>query len=637
MSGKQKLSRILFSLVCMCICLSTGTIAQAKVRIEQKYDSANGSTKTIIAENDQGYELWKRTYSGSDTASHVYRIGENGGRYYYLESGTVVALDAKSGNELWRSSEFMSEKNISEAKSSGLNLNADPLSAVSTFDSEGNLYLGGVVSPQLCVLSPDGRVIAKVDTLNPRYQKTEGLWWRPDGTLLIKYAFLDRDYAPVLVSFNLTAYGVTTPAASSGQSGEKERIVASYGDFKGRGRCGADGADISWTAFSNKGQNNVILEITGTEHGNGKMADYRIAERTGEHPPYHDLADEAGILLISDNVETIGKGAFSGFYELKEAYLGKDVRTIDVDAFWHCSKLNRVVLPAGTDLDIYWGAFSGCSNLPELSLPEGAKIEAYDGSPYYAVHEFQDKLWITGLNGETLASSVNGDFKSVCCYGDGYYLLYNDTSGFSAGEQYYRIIKNDGSLVFPQITCDRFAYDGLDYLRYGSVPARFKYCGGGVFAIIPDPHNSYRTYFFNCRTGASFRANIVNLDEVDFSTDDYIAVSKSTWYGFDSYDIISSSEGVIHTFEGDNLVGRYSEGGFIYYHNFDLRFYDLATGESWSICKDSDKAIYKGGFPIDAVFVNGQATIELFGSDNKTYEAVVDKQGNYIVEPHLKS
>ena len=84
-------------------------------------------------------------------------------------------------------------------------------------------------------------------------------------------------------------------------------------------------------------------------------------------------------VIIPDDVNTIGSGAFSGIKRSLRVTIPSSVKKIGALAFSDCSGLISVVIP-GTVKKIPWNTFSGCSKLEEVTLCEG--VEELDSAAF---------------------------------------------------------------------------------------------------------------------------------------------------------------------------------------------------------------------------------------------------------------
>ena len=80
-------------------------------------------------------------------------------------------------------------------------------------------------------------------------------------------------------------------------------------------------------------------------------------------------------LAISDSIETIGRGAFSGCISLKRVIIPDSVTSIEDSAFLYCTSLENVIIGKGVT-GIGDGAFSGCTSITSIGpTNSGASIE----------------------------------------------------------------------------------------------------------------------------------------------------------------------------------------------------------------------------------------------------------------------
>lgn len=632
------LKKYLPPLACAFLCLIFQNSADAKVTFSISYKTEFGPAAIITGYDTHQNILWTKTVPNNNNAYQaVWNIGEQNGQYYYEQNGEVIALDAQTGDELWRNTAFITEDDVNRARADETytEYNVSPYKTASCFDAEGNIYLGASTVPQLFVIARDGKTLGRVDTINPAYKNTQGFWYMPDGTLAVKYYSIDTASPQTggMVNVNPASFGFSIPQSPAASSPLRESPMFFYGDHVDGGSCGEN---VYWHLYEDKIHGSGwILEISG----NGSMYNYNtMFEHDLRDLPYASYYGSIREAVIMDGVETVGSGAFLDALDLENAFIGKDVSRIQTDAFYNCRNLRSVALPARS-LIVYWGAFNECPSLPRLSLPAGSRVAPYDSWPY-AVYELQDRLSIEDPSSNVILSSEKDSVKALCAYGDGFYLLYCDTSGFYEGEKYYTIVNaKEGTVVFPKIAVrgnKGFWAEGLEALRRDR-QMDASYCGDGVFYIDLDTDNYDYYNFYNCYTGDEFRLpQETCFRNARFDGSDYIAVMDTDVSLTQKCYILSPRTGLTGTIEaGFIAISRYSDGGFIYATGNDLRFYDCASGETNSICPDGDKVIH--GYTIDYVFIDGQAAIRLRGDDGKTYEAVVDKRGNYITPPHAVS
>lgn len=73
-------------------------------------------------------------------------------------------------------------------------------------------------------------------------------------------------------------------------------------------------------------------------------------------------------VTVPDNIEVVGKYAFSGNKSIETIVLPNSITTIEMSAFEDCVNLKSINLPNGLTT-IETSAFSGCYNVKELNLP----------------------------------------------------------------------------------------------------------------------------------------------------------------------------------------------------------------------------------------------------------------------------
>lgn len=92
-----------------------------------------------------------------------------------------------------------------------------------------------------------------------------------------------------------------------------------------------------------------------------------------ENPPYYALIPVRRVML-PDDIEVIGNGAFFSCAYLEEINIPKSVREIGSRAFFECLSLGRkgLTLPEGLER-IYEECFARCESLREINLPSSLK------------------------------------------------------------------------------------------------------------------------------------------------------------------------------------------------------------------------------------------------------------------------
>jgi len=70
--------------------------------------------------------------------------------------------------------------------------------------------------------------------------------------------------------------------------------------------------------------------------------------------------------------------AFCGCRALTNVIFGKELESIEVEAFYRCTSLERITIPLKDGIITYDGIFQGCENLKHVDLVEGALHDTID-------------------------------------------------------------------------------------------------------------------------------------------------------------------------------------------------------------------------------------------------------------------
>lgn len=113
----------------------------------------DGEYAVITATNMTGDPVWQYTTQTFENTElpRVEEIGVANGVYYFNESGTIVALDLRTGKTVWKNSDF-GGASISFA-----------------FDESGNLFLAGYYGPNFFWVDAEGKTVKRIDTVDARY------------------------------------------------------------------------------------------------------------------------------------------------------------------------------------------------------------------------------------------------------------------------------------------------------------------------------------------------------------------------------------------------------------------------------------------------------------------------------------
>lgn len=261
------------------------------------------------------------------------------------------------------------------------------------------------------------------------------------------------------------------------------------------------------------------------------------------------------------------------------------------------------------------------------------------------IFEDETDVWIQNEDGEIIASYSNGDFDFIASYGDGYYALCRDRSGFDSTGYEIGILRIDGTWAVDYFA-PTDAFYSSEYVTLLTTNAKkegipevellhvLEYCGSGVFCYrksgsFQSQQVSY--HFISCSTLTEFEIDNIDYYYNECGEANFFKNEYTCFLGFpnDACYIVGLNGVITNLGKKVTSIGSYSDGGFVYYQNNELFYYDCVSGTSTMICPDSDK-LRQNRYQ----FKDGQLEITLTGSDGQTYYAIVDKQGNYIEEPH---
>jgi hypothetical protein len=127
------------------------------------------------------------------------------------------------------------------------------------------------------------------------------------------------------------------------------------------GECGAEGGNVTWS-LDDAG----TLTVSGT----GEMKDFT-------YDGVQNLMQLAEILVIENNVTSVGAKMFWASHTLTRVILPPSLRKIGAEAFYDCGELVEIIIPDGLT-EIGEAAFQGCSKLSNVSIPDSVRsIERY--------------------------------------------------------------------------------------------------------------------------------------------------------------------------------------------------------------------------------------------------------------------
>ncbi len=148
-----------------------------RVFFEVESNTDNATEYAVIVGYDKDdNQLWKITTKEYYVAqvSHFAEIGLDADRFYYVESGKVVALDANTGKTLWANDDF----------------EGDGMDCVIGDDA---IYLTSYFGPQFFAVSFEGETLCRVETFDEDYYWTGSLTLEDGKIVLFVYGGNDEE------------------------------------------------------------------------------------------------------------------------------------------------------------------------------------------------------------------------------------------------------------------------------------------------------------------------------------------------------------------------------------------------------------------------------------------------------------
>lgn len=176
------------------------------------------------------------------------------------------------------------------------------------------------------------------------------------GVKHFKRAILKGGAAVLAIAVAAASLGVPANAAGTAETGIKSSVSSA-----------ANVSDDASTDF---------LTYYNLKIFDGELTGYEMKSQ------YDETDVPSGLSLeIPSGVTSIGKNAFSGFYQLKSVTIPSGVTDIGDGAFWECDGLTTASIPSGVK-SIGDGAFGGCRNLTDVVIPSGV-INISSNAFYY--------------------------------------------------------------------------------------------------------------------------------------------------------------------------------------------------------------------------------------------------------------
>ena len=154
---------------------------------------------------------------------------------------------------------------------------------------------------------------------------------------------------------------------------------------------------------------------------------------------------------LSENLTSIGDGAFSGCSKLSSITIPEGVTSIGDSAFSGCSSLSSITIPEGVT-SIGYGAFDGCSSLSSITIPENVtsiEYNAFSGCSSLSSITIPEKVTSIGWNAFSECSSLSSITipEKVTSIGDDAFLECTNLTEIN-------INKPEGSLDISDIGID---------------------------------------------------------------------------------------------------------------------------------------------------------------------------------------
>lgn len=128
-----------------------------QVNVVYEYKTSDSQEyATLTGFDPDGNVVWSWDTDRCEVAQleRVSDIGQWQDRYYYVDDGTVVAVDAASGKILWRNGDF-------DGSPAGLD--------ATLIDKDGTVYLCGFFGPDFFAVDASGNTLKKIDSLDDDY------------------------------------------------------------------------------------------------------------------------------------------------------------------------------------------------------------------------------------------------------------------------------------------------------------------------------------------------------------------------------------------------------------------------------------------------------------------------------------
>lgn len=281
-------------------------------------------------------------------------------------------------------------------------------------------------------------------------------------------------------------------------------------------------------------------------------------------------------------------------------------------------------------------------------------MEPFENGVSY-VRDMQGVIYLINDDGDVLTSSKDAQFDGIIAYGDGYFLTYKHIENFDLNEYILSIIDDTGEVIkeirsddYGLVSWERFEELNANLFDYCK-PAG--YCGEGIFQFMKsDTDVPGRPYLFYDITEDSFfeiTCSSYSLTEIEDGMCILRIDGEDVLYDIttqtDNSEQIKAWKASLAKFKDETYsYGPISNGRVVYiaYSSYDSHWEDPIYS-----CMYADKT---GVYPIEAyseylsaaesrnmVFDQDadRLLLRFVGKDGNHYRAIIDGQGNTIMEP----